>query len=95
MAKRDERKGTAAPAPQAPLMNCGSLRKVGLTMSIEQNKEVIRRLGELVNAGRLDELVVVPAPDYVRHDPTALLKDAGRAEYKQAFTKLGSSSSHR
>lgn len=57
-------------------------------MSIEAKKAVVRRLAQVVNAGNLDQLDDVLASNYVRHDPNPLLKDAGRKEYKEAFTKL-------
>ena len=57
-------------------------------MSIEENKQVVRRLVQIVNSGNLDQLNDILASDYVRHDPNPLLKDVGRKEYKEAFTKL-------
>jgi steroid delta-isomerase-like uncharacterized protein len=57
-------------------------------MSAEENKAVIRRLGEAVNKGNLDVVDEIFASDYVRHDPSALLGDVGREEYKQVFTNL-------
>jgi steroid delta-isomerase-like uncharacterized protein len=57
-------------------------------MSAEENKAVIRRLGEVLNAGNLDAVDDILAPDYVRHDPSPLLKEAGPEEYKEAFARL-------
>ena len=57
-------------------------------MSAEKNKAIIRRLGEVVNKGNLDSVDEIFASDYVRHDPSALLGNVGREEYKQAFTNL-------
>lgn len=57
-------------------------------MSTEENKAVVRRLAQVLNAGNLDQLNDILAADYVRHDPNPLLKDVGRTEYKEAFTKL-------
>ncbi len=57
-------------------------------MSAEKNKAVIRRLAEAVNKGNLDVVDEIFASDYVRHDPSALLGDVGREEYKQVFTNL-------
>ena len=57
-------------------------------MSVEENKAIIRRLGEAVNTGDFDALDGILSPDYVRHDPNPLLADAGREEYEQAFTRL-------
>ena len=47
-------------------------------MSAEENKAVIRRLAEAVNKGNLDAVDEIFAPDYVRHDPSALLGNVGR-----------------
>jgi steroid delta-isomerase-like uncharacterized protein len=57
-------------------------------MSIEENKDIIRRLCEEINKGNLDAVDEIFASDYVRHDPSDLLSDIGREEYKQTFTKL-------
>lgn len=57
-------------------------------MKSERNKEAVRRLAQVINAGNLDALDEVLAPNYVRHDPNPLLADVGRNEYKQAFTRL-------
>lgn len=57
-------------------------------MQSEENKEVVRRLGRVINSGNLEEIDEVLAPDYVRHDPNPLLEDVGRQEYKEAFTQL-------
>jgi steroid delta-isomerase-like uncharacterized protein len=57
-------------------------------MLAEENKAVIRRLAEAVNKGNLSAVDEIFASDYVRHDPSALLGDVGREEYKQVFTKL-------
>lgn len=54
----------------------------------EKNKEVVRRLARAINSGNLDDLDRVLAPNYIRHDPNPLLKDADREEYKRAFTRL-------
>lgn len=57
-------------------------------MLVEENKEVVRRLAQVINSGNLDQLDEILAPDYIRHDPNPLLKDVGREEYKEAFTRL-------
>ena len=57
-------------------------------MSTEGNKAIVRRLGEVLNAGNLDAVDDILAPDYVRHDPNPLLAEAGPNEYKQAFSRL-------
>jgi predicted ester cyclase len=57
-------------------------------MSTEENKAVIRRLAQVLNADNLDQLDDILAPNYIRHDPNPLLKDVGREEYKEAFAKL-------
>ena len=57
-------------------------------MSVEGNKEVIRRLAEAVNNRNLDAIDDIMAPNYIRHDPSDLLKDAGIQEYKQAFSRI-------
>jgi predicted ester cyclase len=48
----------------------------------------VRRLGQVINSGNLDQLDDILAPYYIRHDPNPLLKDVGRKEYKEAFRKL-------
>jgi steroid delta-isomerase-like uncharacterized protein len=57
-------------------------------MLAEENKQVVRRLGQVVNSGNLDQLDDILAPNYIRHDPNPLLKDVGRREYKEVFRKL-------
>jgi steroid delta-isomerase-like uncharacterized protein len=57
-------------------------------MSAKKNKAVIRRLVEAVNNGDLDVVDEIFASDYVRHDPSALLCDVGREEYKRVFVSL-------
>ncbi|NIM92186.1 MAG: hypothetical protein GTO18_00515 [Anaerolineales bacterium] len=57
-------------------------------MDSEANKRVVLRLAQAVNSGNLDDLDNVLSPSYVRHDPNPLMKDIGREEYKQAFTRL-------
>lgn len=57
-------------------------------MSTKENKAVVLRLAQVLNAGDLDQLDEILAPDYIRHDPNPLLKDVDREEYKEAFTKL-------
>ena len=57
-------------------------------MLAEENKEVVRRLGQVINSGNLDQLDEILAPNYIRHDPNPLLKDVGRKEYKEAFRKV-------
>jgi steroid delta-isomerase-like uncharacterized protein len=57
-------------------------------MSAEKNKAVIHRLAEVVNQGKLELVDEIFASDYVRHDPSALLGDVGREEYKKVFTNL-------
>lgn len=54
----------------------------------EEQKEIIRHLARVINSGHLDELDQILAPDYVRHDPNPLLKEAGRDQYKQAFARI-------
>jgi predicted ester cyclase len=60
----------------------------GEIMDSEVNKQVIRKLAKAINSGNFEDLNNVLAPDYIRHDPNPLLKDAGREEYKQAFARL-------
>jgi steroid delta-isomerase-like uncharacterized protein len=55
---------------------------------MEENKAVVLRLAQVLNAGHLDQLDYILAPNYIRHDPNPLLKDVGRTEYKEAFTRL-------
>lgn len=57
-------------------------------MSAEKNKAVILRLAEAVNKGNLELVDEIFASDYVRHDPSGLLGDVGREEYKQVFANL-------
>jgi hypothetical protein len=57
-------------------------------MNSEKNKEIVRRLAQVVNSGNFDDLNNVLAPNYVRHDPNPLLKDIECEEYKQVFTRL-------
>jgi steroid delta-isomerase-like uncharacterized protein len=57
-------------------------------MPADENKAIIRCLAEAVNKGNLDVVDEFLASDYIRHDPSALLGDVGREEYKQAFTNL-------
>jgi steroid delta-isomerase-like uncharacterized protein len=52
------------------------------------NKEVVLRLGKALNERNLDAVDEIMADDYIRHDPTDLMKDAGVEEYKQAFSRL-------
>ena len=52
------------------------------------NKEVVLRLARALNERNLDAVDEIMAEDYIRHDPTALMKDAGVKEYKHAFSKL-------
>lgn len=53
-------------------------------MSREDNKAIVRRLTEAINLGNPDILDEILAPDYIRNDPTALLKDRDREKIKQA-----------
>jgi predicted ester cyclase len=55
-------------------------------MSGEEHKAVLRRLAQALNSCDLDGVDEVFAPDYVRHDPSDLLHDAGVEEYKEAFS---------
>ena len=57
-------------------------------MNGDENKDVVRRLGQIVNSGNLDQLDEILSPDYIRHDPNPLMKDIGREEYKEAFRRL-------
>ena len=57
-------------------------------MSSEANKAVVRRLADVINSGEFARLDSVLAPNYVRHDPNPLLAEAGREEYKAAFSRL-------
>ena len=57
-------------------------------MSAEENKAILRRLVEAINKGNLDIVDEIFTPDYVRHDPSALLGEVYREKYKQAFAKL-------
>jgi len=54
-------------------------------MATQSNMDVVRRLGELLNARDLDAVDEIFAPGYVRHDPSDLLRDAGVQEYKKGF----------
>lgn len=54
-------------------------------MSSDGNKALVRRLAKAINSGNLEAVDEILAPDYVRHDPTALLREAGVEEYKKAF----------
>lgn len=56
-------------------------------MLAEENKDVVRRLAQVINSENLDQLDEILAPNYIRHDPNPLLKDVGRKEYKEAFIK--------
>lgn len=53
-------------------------------MSREENKAIVRRLGEAIHSGSLDAFDEILAPDYVRNDPTSLLKNADREKIKQS-----------
>lgn len=53
-------------------------------MSTEDNKAIVRRLADAVNLGTLDAVDEVFATDYVRQNPSELLREAGVQEYKQA-----------
>lgn len=57
-------------------------------MSENKNKDVVLYLAKIVNAGDLERLDEILAPDYIRHDPNPLMKDIDREEYKKAFTML-------
>jgi steroid delta-isomerase-like uncharacterized protein len=52
------------------------------------NKAVVLRLAEAINSRNLDAVDEVFAADYIRHDPSDLLRDAGIEKYKQAFRRL-------
>lgn len=57
-------------------------------MSSTPNSDVLHRLRDIINSERLDQIDEVLAPDYVRHDPSSLMRDIGRSEYKEAFARL-------
>jgi steroid delta-isomerase-like uncharacterized protein len=57
-------------------------------MSAEDNKAILHRLLEAVNQGNLDVADEIFAPEYIRHDPSALLGNVDREAYKQAFPKI-------
>jgi predicted ester cyclase len=57
-------------------------------MSANGNKDVLRRLAAAINGRNLDALDKVFAVDYVRHDPSDLLREVGVKEYKEAFRRL-------
>jgi predicted ester cyclase len=57
-------------------------------MSTGGNKDLLRRLQQALNEGRLDAIDDIFAPSYVRHDPSGLLKNVGVQEYKQAFAAI-------
>lgn len=57
-------------------------------MSPEGNKNILRRLSEALNSGNLDAIDNIFAPDYVRHDPSSLLREAGVAQYKETFARV-------
>ena len=59
-------------------------------MTANDNKSVILRLAQAINAGDFDALDRILALDYVRHDPNPLMADAGREKYKAAFWVLRS-----
>jgi hypothetical protein len=48
---------------------------------MSRNKEVVLRLAQALNERNLDAVDEIMAEDYIRHDPTALMKDAGVKEY--------------
>jgi steroid delta-isomerase-like uncharacterized protein len=55
---------------------------------MSRNKQVVMRLAQALNERNLDEVDDIMAEDYIRHDPTSLMKNAGVMEYKQAFSRL-------
>jgi steroid delta-isomerase-like uncharacterized protein len=57
-------------------------------MTANDNKSVILRLAQAINAGDFDALDSILALDYIRHDPNPLMADAGRDKYKAAFRAL-------
>lgn len=57
-------------------------------MSSQGNKDVVRRLAQALNEGNLDLVDDIFTPDYIRHDPSDLMKDVGVEEYKQAFATI-------
>jgi predicted ester cyclase len=61
-----------------------------MKLAAEANKQVVLRLARALNSGSLDQLDGILAPGYVRHDPNALFREAGRKEYKDAFSRLRS-----
>ena len=56
--------------------------------SDEDNKVVVRRLADAVNSGKLATVDAVLATDYVRHDPSDLLREAGVQQHKPAFARI-------
>lgn len=57
-------------------------------MATTDNRAVVRRLAAAVNGGNLYAVDEVFARDYVRDDPSDLLREAGVKEYKQAFARI-------
>jgi hypothetical protein len=47
---------------------------------MSRNKQVVMRLAKALNERNLDEVDDIMAEDYIRHDPTALMRDAGVKE---------------
>jgi len=60
------------------------------SMTANDNKSVILRLAQAINAGDFEALDSILASDYVRYDPNPLMADAGREKYKAAFGALRS-----
>jgi len=54
-------------------------------MSGQSNKDVLYRLANALNTRNLDAVDDVFTPNYVRHDPSDLLREAGVEEYKKTF----------
>jgi predicted ester cyclase len=57
-------------------------------MSVKNNKILLQRLTEALNSRDLDAVDEIFTPDYVRHDPSGLLHEAGIEEYKRAFSAI-------
>lgn len=57
-------------------------------MPTQDNRELLGRLEKLLNDGDLEAVEELFAPDYVRHDPSSLLREAGIREYREAFARI-------
>jgi ketosteroid isomerase-like protein len=58
-------------------MSDGHGSRLERTMSLEQNKAVVRRLFDAINNGTLDELPQLVAPDVVDHNAVIFMQPEG------------------